>query len=75
MSTQRKERRTNPIRRRAALATAVIAALAIAAPAAEATAATPASATGPTLIGDVFNGATTIVTAGSPAVGTVVGSA
>jgi hypothetical protein len=33
-----------------------------------------AGATGPTLIGDVFNGGTAIVTSPSPAVGTVVGS-
>jgi hypothetical protein len=33
-----------------------------------------AVAIGPTLIGDVFNGGTTIVTSPSPAVGTVVGS-
>jgi hypothetical protein len=31
-------------------------------------------ASGPTLIGDVFNGGTAIVTSPSPAVGTVVGS-
>jgi hypothetical protein len=103
MSTQRQDRRPAPIRRLAALATAVIAALAIAAPVAEASAATPhavpvraiaslpaanpqppssvepsvdraAVANGPTLIGDVFNGPTTIVTSPSPAVGTVVGS-
>jgi hypothetical protein len=103
MSTQPKNRRPSPIRRRAALATGVIAALAIVAPVAEASAATPlavpppaiasvravnpprlssvepsvaraAVADGPTLIGDVFNGGTAIVTSPSPAVGTVVGS-
>jgi hypothetical protein len=58
------------------LATVVVAALAIAAPVAEARASVPrdAVATGPTLIGDVFNGGTTVVTTTSPAVGTVVGS-
>ena len=40
MSTQRQDRRPTPIRRRAALATGVIAALAIVAPVAEASAAT-----------------------------------
>jgi hypothetical protein len=85
MSTQRKDRRPSPIRRHAALATAVITALAIAAPVAEASAATPpadpppasasAVATGPTLTGDVFNGPTAVVTSPSSAVGTVVGSA
>jgi hypothetical protein len=65
------------------LATAVITALAIAAPVAEASAATPpvpppatasAAATGPTLVGDVFNGGTAIVTSPSSADGTVVGA-
>ena len=85
MSTQRKDRLPSPIRRRAALATAVITALAIAAPVAGASAATPfaavepsagpaGSANGPTLTGDTFNGATVIVTSPSPASGTVVGS-
>lgn len=41
MSPQRQHRRPSPIRRRAALATAVIAALAIAAPVGGASAATP----------------------------------
>jgi hypothetical protein len=74
MSTQRKDRRPNPIRRHAALATAVIAALAIAAPIAGASAATPADATGPTLVGDVFNGGTAIATSPSPAAATVIGA-
>jgi hypothetical protein len=44
MSPQRQHRRRSPIRRRAALATAVIAALAIAAPVGGASAATPRAA-------------------------------
>jgi uncharacterized membrane protein len=74
MFTQRTDRRSRPIRRRAAFATAVITALAIAAPVAGASAAEPASATGPTLAGDTFNGGTAIVTSPSSAVGSVVGS-
>jgi hypothetical protein len=80
MSTQRKDRRPSPIRRRAGFATAVITALAIAAPVAEASAATPravpapATVKGPTLIGDTFNGGLAIVTSPSSAVGTVVGA-
>jgi uncharacterized membrane protein len=70
MSTQRKYRRPSLTKTRAALATAVVTALAIAAPVAQASAATPravsppasAAAIGPTLIGDVFDGPTTIVT-------------
>jgi hypothetical protein len=65
------------------LATGVIAALAIAAPVAEASAATPrevpffgptagvAVAIGPTVIGSVFNGGTTVVVSTSPALGSV----
>jgi hypothetical protein len=77
MFTQRKDQRPSWIGRRAALATGAIAALAIAAPGAEASAsvARDAVATGPTLIGDVFNGGTAIVTSPSPAAGIVVGSA
>jgi hypothetical protein len=62
----------------------VITALALAAPVAEASAAAPhavpphaiasRAVTGPTLIGDVFNGGTAIVTSPSPALGMVVGS-
>jgi hypothetical protein len=77
-------RRIGPIRRRAVSAAGVIAALAIAAPVAEASAATPravpfsffgpwagaALAIGPTVIGDAFNGGTTVVVSTAPAVGT-----
>lgn len=78
MSTQRKQRRSR-IRRTAAFATGVITALAIAAPIAGANAATPphaaaAVAVAPTLRGDVFNGALTIVTSPSSATGNVVSS-
>jgi hypothetical protein len=92
MSTQRKVRRPNLIRRYTALATAITA-LAIGAPATEATAAAPlttvaslpainalsfdptvggvAVAIGPTVIGDVFNGGTTVVVSNTSAVGSV----
>jgi hypothetical protein len=67
------------------LATGVIAALAVAAPVAEASAATPlavvepsaglvAVAIGPTVIGSVFNGGTTVVISTSTAFGSVIGS-
>jgi hypothetical protein len=62
--------------RRFAFGTAVITALAIAAPVAGASAATdpPAAVVGPTLIGDVFNGNTTIITSPGPALGTTIDS-
>jgi hypothetical protein len=75
MSTQPKDRRRSPIRRSAALVTAVVAALAIAAPVAGASAATPAAATAPTFAGDTFNGPTAFVTSTGSAAGTVVGAA
>jgi hypothetical protein len=64
------------LRRQAAFATAVVGALAIAAPPAGAAAATDPSATavGPTLIGNVFNGSTTIVTSPGYAAGTTIES-
>jgi hypothetical protein len=83
MSTQHQPRRSRRIGRRAALAASAIAALAIAAPGAEASAAAtlavppPAareSVVGPTLIGDVFNGSTVILTSPSPTARTIVGS-
>jgi hypothetical protein len=67
---------TTTLGRRAALVTAVIAALAIAAPVAGARAAgaPTATAVGPTLIADVFNGGTTIVTSPGSATGTTISS-
>jgi hypothetical protein len=63
------------LRRRVAFVTAVIAAVAIAAPVAGASAASvaPATAVGPTLIGDTFNGGTTIVTSPGSASGVTIG--
>jgi hypothetical protein len=79
MSTQRRHRRPSPIRRRAALATAVISALAIAAPVAGASAATPVAvdrsargaefAFGGYSIGNVFNGGTAVIVSTGSALG------
>jgi hypothetical protein len=67
---------TTALRSRSAFATAIITALAITGPVAAASAAPEPSATvvGPTLIGDTFNGSTTIITSPGPAFGTTIES-
>jgi hypothetical protein len=64
------------LRSRTAFATAIITALAITGPVTGARAAAEPSATvvGPTLIGDTFNGSTTIITSPGPAIGTTIES-
>jgi hypothetical protein len=71
---------TTALRSRSAFATAIIAALAITGPVAGPVAgasATPEpseTVVGPTLIGDTFNGSTTIITSPGPAFGTTIES-